>query len=39
MHKHQLRTDKDLNARAETVNLLEENTEGKLHDIDLAMTL
>lgn len=38
-HKHQLRTYKDLNTGAETVKLLEENTGGKLHDIDLAMTL
>ena len=39
MHKYQLRIDTDLNIKLETVKLLEENPGGKLHDMDLAMTL
>lgn len=36
MHKYQLRIDKGLNIRAETVKLLEENTGRKLQDVKLA---
>lgn len=41
MHKYQPRIDKDLNIKLETVKLPEEkhNRGGKLHDMDLAMTL
>ena len=35
VHKNQLILIQDLNARAETQKILEENITGKLHDIDL----